>query len=371
MDKDICFTRYFYIKDEVEIALLMALLNKDINEATFWAYELYYSGFVQDFCNLIYKIYYDFYAICNITYEPCIRKHITKLLDDKPSVYKNGIVKAIIEDLIIRSFTPDVFVSRIINMLYENEIELLEDNIDLTKLGNLRKQIKMWIENKNYSSFASYILSINSFKELNRIYNTTVTILGVDKKTIKEFKIKYNVTDNIVILAHIFNLLITEHKKVVIVMDVEENYNNYDTVIPSSYKQLEILAKYNINKSNMLGIFSLVRNNYTHHQLLEHYNVNWLYYASHSPIWEERIKKYNGKIDKNNKTVIFENIDDEERFNDLYNYENDEQTMHTKMCSIANICDNTWQKFYKIFKLSIISEPIDELEEMNNDDIIY
>ena len=34
------FTRYLYEKDEVKLALLIALLNKK-EEAIFWAYELY------------------------------------------------------------------------------------------------------------------------------------------------------------------------------------------------------------------------------------------------------------------------------------------------------------------------------------------
>ena len=35
----IIFTRYLYLKDEVEIALLASLLNKK-DDALFWAFEL-------------------------------------------------------------------------------------------------------------------------------------------------------------------------------------------------------------------------------------------------------------------------------------------------------------------------------------------
>ena len=55
------FTRYLYEKDEVKMALLIAILNKT-DDAIFWAYELYYSGFTDELIELLWKIYYDFYA---------------------------------------------------------------------------------------------------------------------------------------------------------------------------------------------------------------------------------------------------------------------------------------------------------------------
>jgi hypothetical protein len=38
-------TRYLYAKDEVECALLCALLEKQEEKALFWGLELVYSGF--------------------------------------------------------------------------------------------------------------------------------------------------------------------------------------------------------------------------------------------------------------------------------------------------------------------------------------
>ena len=52
----IIFTRYLYLKDEVEIALLASLLNKK-DDALFWAFELYFSGFESELIEILWKIY--------------------------------------------------------------------------------------------------------------------------------------------------------------------------------------------------------------------------------------------------------------------------------------------------------------------------
>ena len=56
-------TRFLYPKDEVKISLLLALIQKkSVNECLFWASELIYSGFIDDITQLLWSIYYDFYA---------------------------------------------------------------------------------------------------------------------------------------------------------------------------------------------------------------------------------------------------------------------------------------------------------------------
>ena len=76
------FTQYLYIKDEVRIALLVSILNKK-EDAIFWAYELYYSGFQEELLDLIWKIYYDFFATLNPSYEHYLTKKHKELVNDK------------------------------------------------------------------------------------------------------------------------------------------------------------------------------------------------------------------------------------------------------------------------------------------------
>lgn len=57
---------------------------------------------------------------------------------------------------------------------------------------------------------------------------------------------------------------------------------------------------------------------------------NWLYFASFSPIWSDRITEYRGTINHENQTIEFKNEDDEEAFNEKYNYELDEQSLEVQ-----------------------------------------
>ena len=59
------FTRYLYVKEEVEVAMLVSLLNGDRERALFWAYELYYSAPKAELVASLWRIYYEFYAMLN------------------------------------------------------------------------------------------------------------------------------------------------------------------------------------------------------------------------------------------------------------------------------------------------------------------
>ena len=62
---DIIFTRYLYTKIDVKQSLLLSLLEHQTDEAMFWAYELYYSGFQQDCFDYVSNIYEEIYSSNN------------------------------------------------------------------------------------------------------------------------------------------------------------------------------------------------------------------------------------------------------------------------------------------------------------------
>jgi hypothetical protein len=55
--EQIVFTRYLYPMVDVKQSLLLSLLDKNSNEALFWAYELFHSGFEENTFDYIYSIY--------------------------------------------------------------------------------------------------------------------------------------------------------------------------------------------------------------------------------------------------------------------------------------------------------------------------
>jgi hypothetical protein len=56
----------------------------------------------------------------------------------------------------------------------------------------------------------------------------------------------------------------------------------------------------------------------------------WLYYASRSPVWYERIIQYKGSINEEYETVSFEDDDNQEEFYNHWGYEPDEQSKETQ-----------------------------------------
>ena len=90
---------------------------------------------------------------------------------------------------------------------------------------------------------------------------------------------------------------------------------------------------------------------------------NWLYYASFSPIWEQRIEEYNGVIDDEKKTVSFSDENMEE-FYELYGYDVDEQLkevqdkmMHTSLVKQFTNHDllQKYEKNRKTKKLKLVN----------------
>ena len=99
------FTRYLYEKEEVKLSLLFAILKRK-EEASFWAYELYYSGFKDELKDLFWSIYYDFFATLN----PAFKIYLLKQL--KEPFKEDKIVAQLVENFKTRPFNLDVFMLR-------------------------------------------------------------------------------------------------------------------------------------------------------------------------------------------------------------------------------------------------------------------
>jgi len=75
---NIILTRYLYNKIDVKQSLLLALLEHNHEEALFWGYELYYSGFENDAFVYLSNIYEFIYSFQNEFIREALRKIITQ-----------------------------------------------------------------------------------------------------------------------------------------------------------------------------------------------------------------------------------------------------------------------------------------------------
>jgi len=366
------FTRYLYIKDDVKMALLIAILNKS-DDAIFWAYELLYSGFKNELFALIWKIYYDFFASLN----PSFASYLMK----KQTENEDRFVSAIIQDLLIRSFNTDIFMMRKICQLFEVDYDILESE------DKIYKKLDEWLNTEDYRSMAYYIL--NDKKEIlsgMEIYKYVLIILKQTnpKRLIKEYlnateTCNHIVSSKIILLAHIMSLVSKEKnmigKKNFYVIVKPEEVVQYETIEASEdirpYKILRNGCICGINDNQFLNLFMLERRNMKN--LSETYNTKWLYHASFSPIWFERIQMYKGYVNYEKQQVKFVSESWEEEFHNRYNYEPDEQPLIVKMKTISNFDrEPTWNQFYEKYKKNgLIDVDKEELEEMNSEPIMY
>lgn len=381
---DLIFTRYLYVKEEVEIALLVSILNKS-DDAIFWAYELYYSGFKNELFMLIIKIYYDFFATLNPTFEAYLLKKHKEFCRDEPANIR--LVSSVIQDLLFRPFNTDVFFLRKICENFDIDCQYYKDTDKITDMQSCHKNLTQWIQTNDYRSIAEWVLNINKDTiNIFEIYSQCLDIFELTKsKLVKEFTAAIKITadipaidKNIILLAKIMCLFSKKHnlkKGKSIYINVEpEDIIPYETIIGTNelkhYRILENACICGIDDLKHLSLFKLKRHKYN---LKERYWYKWLYYASFSPLWLQRINQYGGTIAHTNKSIIFSDDDLMEEFYSLYGLEPDEQKECVQNKSIATIeKTHDWLWFYNTYKKNGLFEIWEEeLEEFDIDGIQY
>ena len=369
---DLVFTQYLYIKEEVRLALLVSILNKS-DDAIFWAYELYYSGFKHELLNLIWRIYYDFFATLNPAYESyLLKKHKELLSNDQEN---ERIISSIINDLLFRPFNSDIFMLRNVCETFIIEIEYNE----------ITETLKQWITNNDFRSIAQWVLNVNKSIPLKEIYDICLDIfdIKVKGKLTKEFvsATKVDINNNIILLAKIMTLFSRKaelKKGKSIYINVEpEDVIIYEPITGSNdlknHRILEIAYMCGIDDLKHLSLFKLTRNKYN---LQEKYWYNWEYHASFSPVWSKRIQQHKGYTDYNKQKVIFKEDPNDELMQDfygLYGLEPDEQKLDVQNKSIQSIEKiHNWKWFSEKYKKNGLFEVFEEeLEEFDVDGIRY
>lgn len=381
---DLVFTQYLYIKEEVRIALLVSILNKS-DDAIFWAYELYHSGFKHELLNLIWKIYYDFFATLNPAYEAYLLKKHKELVNDTDRT-QDRVVSSIIQDLLFRPFNSDVFMLRNICENFEVDITYHHVTEKIINTDEARQNLTQWVANDDFRSIAQWVLNINKTIPPISIYSICLDIFEETKtkaKLEKEFAsaIKLNINTNIILLAKIIQLFSKKaelKKGRSMYINVEpEDIIPYEPIVGSNeikhYTILEKAYMCGIDDLKHLSLFKLTRKKYI---LREEYWYRWEYHASFSPIWSKRIKEFGGYPDYTRQKVIFKEEPDDDamqEFYSLYGLEPDEQKSQVQNKSIQPIEKvHDWKWFNQQYKKNGLFEVYEEeLEEFDVDGLKY
>jgi hypothetical protein len=379
---NLVFTRYLYIKDEVKTALLISILNKS-DDAIFWAYELYYSGFKNELYAFIWQIYYDFFATLNPSFFIYLSKKLDKKLSNKEDLTQDRLISSIIQNLLIRSYNTDVFLLRTISEVFISEEAKEEESVEDL------------LETKNYRQLASYILLNKTDLELEETYKIVLNyfkLTNLKRPTISNATRHTMVSKQIILLANIMSLFNTEAQNLV------KKKNFYVRVDPEEVVQYETIESTNLLKPyrilaqacsrkiqhDFAKLFQGFRNQpsekekyneWTARAAVEKYSDNWLYHAAFSPEWFARIKSCKGYVDYQNQQVKFVSEEWEDAFYNKFNYDPDEQPLFVKENALKLIkSDNTstWQQFFAKYKrCGLIDALTTELDALNEEPLKY
>ena len=341
-----CFTRYLYIKEEVRCALLCAILSKRKEEALFWAAELFCSGYEEEVIELLWEIYYDFYAALNPSFETYM---IRKCSDASLSLNHHSLIVSIITNICLKPYTTDVYVLRQMFSRAATSTSTLEPN--------------KWCEEGDLKTLTTYILSKPMTPQVMREIKHAV-LKWCGAKTCLKMRTpppSCKVSDRRRFLSHIVQICtlqiydvprknrlnisdkfidITKATGFVPIVPTpllpNQKFSEFSKTI-RAHNILKMGCKYNINDSGFLPLFDLQRYKIGGKGVLNRYHSEWLYHASATPLWANRIFKCGGAIDVSKKQVTFNDANKEESFYELYGLEPDEQPMEVQNMCLAPI----------------------------------
>ena len=241
---EIILTRYLYIKEEVLSSLLFAILDKNCDEALFWGYELYHSGFDEEVFDYLMAMYLQIFRSKNPRLESFLKAQYQEW---KEHTDRFWILATIISNFVARQYRINEFAHQ-------------SPSIEPTTRD---RQFYILAESKNVKH-----------------HNTLDTSTDIPARSILKTVCKYATR------KYAIDMFECSHKD----------------------SPIEDIAKW--------------------------YLCDWLYYASFSPIWNDRLTQYGGKRDDNNKCVIFDDDTRAEIFYEQYEYESCEQSIEVQRKSI-------------------------------------
>lgn len=352
-NETIKFTRFLYNDEEVKLSLITSILNKkNILECYFWFSELYFSKL--DVCDIVWEIYFDYYALIN----PKLEHYISKKINEWRENNRFEVLLYVIKNLHIAKHDCRVFLLRQIsvsNDLCQKHIYSNCKSKIIKQYANKYHPLLLSIKNKEWIDICYYLNKI--FKNTNKessyeIYHTILSYLSRDDPSLFEsfielWKNRTDKRDFHFTLKMVCRLLLKTScvsvKSVYVSPlkeDIEEIKSLEEPVVPI-YKTLPNRRWFSIDQN--IGSFDLTRfsiHNYKNE------NYNWEYYASFIPLWKDRIEEFKASVNHDNKTVEFDDDETLEGFYEKYGYELDEQSEEVQDYSMLEIIKRNWVKWF-------------------------
>lgn len=326
------YTRYLYDKKCVEYSLFVSLLKRNKEEALFWGLELFHSGFKDELIVLLWRYYYELYAPFYINLETHILKYTILWTANK---LDDTYISTIITNMAQREACVDFYI------MYKNGItspKCLIDTFERIDSSNNRDDIYNIVSDIASKLNLFKTRCKNAFNKINEIFETIPLLpIRIYKSAMKSRLITGLFQLNNENKSDPKFYIILKHRDI------------------SKYKTKPLIQMKGWKISSRECVYTLHLKPSIQEKIISQYD-NWLYSASKSPIWERRITRHKGTIDTVNKTVYFENVDNEEAFFNMYNYEPDEQTIQIQHKWLGIRTYESWDHIYEKHKCEPYNE---------------
>jgi len=180
------FTRYLYSKEDVTHSLFISILNKNKDEALFWAYELYYSGFELDAMNFVLHIF-------NHIYEKYCPAHFTQFMNNQYHTWYENYEKSVVNDTVLGTMIWNLFQYDYDLTQFIDDYFQIKRNILRTPKSNKRR-LRLIMNEHDIEKYKTFIAEPHqSWLILKRVYKYSAhkEYNELFKTTNKDFKQEY------------------------------------------------------------------------------------------------------------------------------------------------------------------------------------
>ena len=330
-------TRYLYMSDEVKFSFIDCLLRrKNLRKCYFWIAEYYFSGFRVKTWSLLWKIFYDFYAVTHPKLEGIINKEYAKWTKHTSVIH----ILHVTLNLFKRKPNPQVFMLRYITPSNEYVPRGRIPNW-VSGFDEKYKELVLALNAKQYPDIVYHASNIEPNKLYTLVQKYFVTRHKLSLRELDLNIIPYKNKFHI-ILALIIHLQKPEEE---IMLDSThyicckgdftwiKNINM--KVVKPLYRTLGRNRLYTISPN--IGCFNLCRFDKRYPNSKHLLGFKWQYFASFTPVWQKRFARYHAVRNRSSFEMSFPTDDEFETFSERYDYEPDEQSLNVQLKSIRDI----------------------------------
>lgn len=303
----------------MEYSLFLSLLNRDREQAKFWIYELYHSGFKQECFVLVWKLYYQLYAGFFVNLEQLLKQQTIEWMEDNS---RDWTIGTIIENMARRE--PCIEFYKIFTLEYSAPSGL---DAYVTKILREETSIKEVLSEfvRKYGCFEV------KGKKAYESFSDTITKIPM-------LPLREACAARLFTAVFLLDSGNRFDKKVYVILGKDDvaQYKNKPFVQGKSWKILRRERKY---------VIDIPPNS------RDGYDDSWLSNAYESPIWRQRIEKYGGKLVDGE--IQFTDENQGEQFDLWYNMEPDEQPAGIMSCKRTFM---TWNEVFTKYACAPFNE---------------